>query len=193
RDSLGEVLVHDVEQEHNLICPLAGTADETSKFDLNIHSDEHVQDINFAYQDMDKDSNIHCDDHVEDQNSPFQNIDKESNIHSYDPVEQQNSSNMSQEHVVVEFDAINATFDIINKREGEASMSCLEKELDIVKVRIAMLKKCFKLRYHDTSEYSIKQVCYKQHDFHCSKSDSAVLDVFHQEVTFEKGTGPEKL
>ncbi|GKD85085.1 hypothetical protein Tco_1356239, partial [Tanacetum coccineum] len=69
-DSVGEVLVHDVEQEHNLICSIGDTADEQNQFDLNIHSDDHVQDRNSAYQDMDKDSNIHCDDHVEDQNSP---------------------------------------------------------------------------------------------------------------------------
>ncbi|GKC35581.1 hypothetical protein Tco_1047965 [Tanacetum coccineum] len=180
------VLVLDVEQEHNLICLIGNTADETSQLDLNIHSDDHVQDQNSAYQDMDKDSNIHCKDHVEEQNSLFQDMDKESHIHSHDNVEQQNSLNMCKEHVLAEFDAIKATIDIIDKRKGEVSTSCLEKELDIVKDRIAVLEKCFKLRYHDTSEDSVKQVCYKPHDFHYSKSDSAVSDVFHQEVASEK-------
>ncbi|GJU31478.1 hypothetical protein Tco_1175067 [Tanacetum coccineum] len=97
---------------------------------------------------------------------------------------------MCNEHVLAEFDAIKATVDIIDKRKGEVSTSCLEKELDIVKDRIAVLEKCFKLRYHNTSEDYVKQVCYKQHDFHCSKSDSAVSDVFHQEVAFEKRDWP---
>ncbi|GJV70267.1 hypothetical protein Tco_1485776 [Tanacetum coccineum] len=193
KNSVGEVLVPDVEQEQNLICLIVDTADETSQLDLNIHSDDHVQDLNSAYQDMDKDSNIHCEDHVEEQNSPFQDMDKESNIHSHDTVEQQNSLNMCKEHVLAEFDAIKATVDIIDKRKGEVSTSCLKKELDIVKDRIAMLENCFKLRYHDTSEDSVKQVCYKQHDFHCSKSDSAISDVFHQEVASEKWIGPVKL
>nr|GEV34883.1 hypothetical protein [Tanacetum cinerariifolium] len=164
-----EVLVPDVEQEHNLICLISDTADETSQLDLNIHSDDHVQDLNSAYQDMDKDSNIHCKDHVEEQNSSFQDMDKESNIHSHDNVEQQNSPNMCKDYVVAEFDAIKAIVDIIDKTKGQVSTSCLEKELDIVKDRIAMLEKCFKLRYHNTSEDSVKQVCYKPHDFHCSK------------------------
>ncbi|GJU97378.1 hypothetical protein Tco_1326649 [Tanacetum coccineum] len=185
-----KVLVPDVEQEHNLICSIVDTADETSQLDLKIHFDDHVQDLNSVYQDMDKDSNIHCEDHVEEQNSPFQDMDKESNIHSHDTVEQQNSPNMCKEHVLAEFDAIKATVNIIDKIKGEVSTSCLEKELDIVKDRIAVFEKCFKLRYHDTSEDSIKQVCYKQHDFHCSKSDSAVSDVFHQEVASEKRDWP---
>ncbi|GKC62156.1 hypothetical protein Tco_1089754, partial [Tanacetum coccineum] len=166
RDSVGEVLVQDVEQEHNLICRIGETAVETSQFDLNIHSNDHVQDLSSAYQDMDKDSNIHCDDHVEDQNSPFQDMDKESNIHSHDHVEHQNLPNMCKEHVLVEFDAIKETVDIIDKRKGEVSTSCLEKELDIVKDRIAVLEKCFKL------------------------SDSAISDVFHQEVASEKRDWP---
>ncbi|GJV40219.1 phospholipase-like protein [Tanacetum coccineum] len=83
-----------------------------------------------------------------------------------------------------------AIADIIDKRKGEVSTSCLEKELDIVKDRIAVLEKCFKLRYQDTSKDSVKQVCYKQHDFHCSKSDSAVSDVLHQEVASKKRDWP---
>nr|GEV24412.1 hypothetical protein [Tanacetum cinerariifolium] len=79
---------------------------------------------------------------------------KESNIHSHDPVEQQNSPNMSKEHVLAEFDAIKETVDITDKIKGEVSTSCLEKELDIVKDRIAVLEKCFKLSYQDTSEDS---------------------------------------
>nr|GEY67263.1 hypothetical protein [Tanacetum cinerariifolium] len=98
------------------------TTDETSQLDLNIHYDDHVQDLNSAYQDMDKDSNIHCEDHVEEQNSPFQDMDKESNIHSHGTVEQQNSPNMCKEHVLAEFDAIKATVDIIDKRKGERSV-----------------------------------------------------------------------
>nr|GEZ14739.1 hypothetical protein [Tanacetum cinerariifolium] len=97
---------------------------------------------------------------------------------------------MCKEHVLAEFDAIKATINIIDKRKGEVSTSCLEKELDIVKDRIAILEKCFKLRYHDTSKDFVKQVCYKQHDFHYSKSDSAVSDVFHQEVASEKRDWP---
>nr|GEX48852.1 hypothetical protein [Tanacetum cinerariifolium] len=143
--SVGEVLVLDVEQEKNLICPMIDTADETSQLDLNIQSDDHAQDLNSAYQDMDKDSNIHCEEHVEEQNSMFQDMDKESNIHSHDTVKQQNSPNICKEHVLAEFDAIKATVDIIDKREGEVSTSCLEKELDIVKDRIVVLEKCFKL------------------------------------------------
>ncbi|GJS87881.1 hypothetical protein Tco_0770517 [Tanacetum coccineum] len=108
-DSVGEVLVPDVEQEQNLICLIVDTADETSQLDLNIHSDDHVQDLNSTYQDIDKDSNIHCKDHVEEQNSPFQDMDKESNIHSHDTVKQQTSLNMCKEHVLAEFDAIKAT------------------------------------------------------------------------------------
>ncbi|GKA54506.1 hypothetical protein Tco_0753455 [Tanacetum coccineum] len=96
---------------------------------------------------------------------------------------------MCKEDVLAELDAIKATVDIIDKGKGEVSTSCLEKELDLVKDIIAMLEKCFKLRYQDTSEDSVKQVCYKQHDFHCSKSDSAISDVVHQEVASEKGTG----
>ncbi|GKA54507.1 hypothetical protein Tco_0753456 [Tanacetum coccineum] len=42
RDNVGEVLVQDVEQEQNLICPIGDTADEQNQFDLNIHSDHHV-------------------------------------------------------------------------------------------------------------------------------------------------------
>ncbi|GJZ46206.1 hypothetical protein Tco_0593802, partial [Tanacetum coccineum] len=167
-DSVGEVLVHDVEQEQNLICLIGDTADETSQFDLNIHSDDHLPNLNSTFQDMDK----------------------ESNIHSHDPVEHQNSPNICKEHVLAEFDAIKATFDIIDKRKGEVSTYCLEKELDIVKDRIAVLEKCFKLRYHDTFEDSVKQLYYKQHDFHCSKSDSAVSDVFHQKVASEKRDWP---
>nr|GEU35777.1 transposase, MuDR, MULE transposase domain protein [Tanacetum cinerariifolium] len=93
-DSVGEVLVLGLEQEQNLICPIVDTVDETSQLDLNIQSDDYVQDLNSVYQDMDKDSNIHCEDHVEEQNSPFQDMDKESNIHSHDTVEQQNSPNI---------------------------------------------------------------------------------------------------
>nr|GEX81055.1 hypothetical protein [Tanacetum cinerariifolium] len=111
---------------------------------------------------------------------------KESNIHSHDPVEQQNSKIMGKEDVLAEFDAIKTIVDIIDKKKGEVSTSCLEKEPDLVKDRITMFEKCFELRYHDTSKDSIKQVCYKQHDFHCSKSDSAVSDVFHQEVASKK-------
>nr|GEX32006.1 hypothetical protein [Tanacetum cinerariifolium] len=66
------------------------------------------------------------------------------------------------------------TIDIIDKRKGKVSTSCLEKELDIVKDRIAMLEKCFKLRYHDTSEDSV----------------NAVSDVSHQEVASEKRDWP---
>nr|GEY38094.1 hypothetical protein [Tanacetum cinerariifolium] len=137
--------------------------------DLNIHSDDHVQDLISAYQDMNKDSNIYCEGYVKEQNSPFQEMGKESNIHSHNTVEQQNSPNMCKELVLAEFDAIKETIDIIDKRKKEVSTSCLEKELDIVKDRIAVLEKCFKLRYHDTSEDPVKQVCYKQHDFHYSK------------------------
>nr|GEY38196.1 hypothetical protein [Tanacetum cinerariifolium] len=144
-DSVGEVLVPDVEQEHNLICLICDTADDTSQLDLNIHSDNHVQDLNSAYQDMDKELNIHCEDHVEEQNSPFQDMDKESNIHSHDTVEHQNLLSMCNEDVLAEFDAIKATVDVIDKRKGEVSTFCLEKELDIVKDRIAVLEKCFKL------------------------------------------------
>nr|GEY91607.1 hypothetical protein [Tanacetum cinerariifolium] len=136
--SIGEVLVSDVEQEQNLICLIGDTANETSQLDLNIHYDDHVQDLNFAYQDMDKESNIHCKDHVEEQNSSFQDMDKESNIHSHDNVEQQNSPNMCKEHVLSEFDAIKATVGIIDKRKGEVSTSCLEKKLDIVKDKIVV-------------------------------------------------------
>ncbi|GKB55803.1 hypothetical protein Tco_0911989 [Tanacetum coccineum] len=97
---------------------------------------------------------------------------------------------MCKEHALAEFDAIKATIDIIDKRKGEVSTSCLEKELDIVKDIIAVLEKCFKLRYHDTSKDFVKQLCYKQHDFHCSKSDSVVWDVFHQEVASKKRDWP---
>nr|GEX32146.1 ribonuclease H-like domain-containing protein [Tanacetum cinerariifolium] len=85
---------------------------------------------------------------------------------------------MDKEHVLGEFDAIKATVSIIDKRTGEVSIACLEKELDSVKDRLSLLEKAIKLRYHGTSEDSVKQVC--------NKSDNGVSDVFHQEIPCEK-------
>nr|GEU82094.1 hypothetical protein [Tanacetum cinerariifolium] len=148
-----EFLVPDVEQEQNLICPIADTADETSQLDLNIYYDDHVQDLNSAYQDMNKDSNIHCEDHGEEQNSSFQDMNKESNIHSHDTAEQQNSPNMCKEHVLAEFDAIKATVDIIDKIKEESKFVTNNMTFFVL---------------------------------------SAVSDVFHQEVAFEKKDWPDE-
>ncbi|GJV14078.1 hypothetical protein Tco_1359401 [Tanacetum coccineum] len=87
---------------------------------------------------MDKDSNIHSDVHFEDQNSPYPNMDKE--------------------HLMAEFDGIKATVLIIDNRKGDVGSSCLEKELDVVKERIAMLEKAFKLRVIAQSQmFAIKK------------------------------------
>ncbi|GKD78400.1 hypothetical protein Tco_1341021, partial [Tanacetum coccineum] len=160
---VGDVLVEVVEPEQKLICSGGDTAEEQMQVDSNNHFDVHAKDQDSPYPYMDEYTNIHSNVHVEDQNSPI----------------------MDKEDLLADFDGIKATLHIIDKRKGKVATSCLEKELDLVKDKIAMLEKAFKLRYQDNSEDSVQQVCYKQHELSGSKSVSAVLDVFHQVVASE--------
>nr|GEZ28563.1 hypothetical protein [Tanacetum cinerariifolium] len=133
-------------------------------------------------------SNNHSDVHAEDQDSPFQNMDMDVNIHSDVHVEEQNSPVMEKEDLLAVFDGIKATIHIIDKRKGEVATSCLVKELDLVKDRIAVIEKALKLRYQESSEDSVQQQCYKQHELGGSKdrySVSVVFDVCHQVVASE--------
>nr|GEV25521.1 phospholipase-like protein [Tanacetum cinerariifolium] len=98
-------------------------------------------------------------DDLPDQDSAFQNMDMDDNIHSSVHLEEQNSPVMDKEDLLVVFDGIEAKVHIIDKRKGEVATSCLVKELDLVKDRIAVIEKALKL--------------------------SAVSDVFHQVVTSE--------
>nr|GEW59716.1 phospholipase-like protein [Tanacetum cinerariifolium] len=94
----------------------------------------------------------------ENQDSSFQNIDMDANIHSDVHVEEQNSPMMDKEDLLAVFD---------------------------VKDRITMIEKALKLRYQESSEDSVQQLCYKQHELGGSKSVSAVSNVCHQVVASE--------
>nr|GFA31564.1 hypothetical protein [Tanacetum cinerariifolium] len=165
RDSVGDVLVEVVEPKHKLMFFGGDNAveQEPKQVDSNNHSDVHAEDQDSAFQNMDMDANIHSSVHVEEQNSPV----------------------MDKEDLLVVFDGIEAKVHIIDKRKGEVATSCLVKELDLVKDRIAVIEKALKLRYQESSEDSVQQLCYKQHELGGSKSVSAVSDVFHQVVTSE--------
>ncbi|GJZ22456.1 transposase, MuDR, MULE transposase domain protein [Tanacetum coccineum] len=131
---------------------------------------------------MYNDSNIQPVDYDEPQNSNY--VAKENALCEFDAIrpddyhEPDNSYIMDKEDVLGEFDAIKATISIIDKRKGEVSRAFLEKQLDLVKDRISVLKHALKQRYQNTSEDSVKQAC--------NKSDSGVSDVFHQELVSEK-------
>nr|GEY75919.1 hypothetical protein [Tanacetum cinerariifolium] len=168
RDSVGDVLVEVVEPKHKLMF-FSGD---------NVVEQEPKQ----------VDSNNHSDVHAEDQDSPFQNMDMDVNIHSDVHVEEQNSPVMDKEDLLAVFDGIKATIHIIDKRKGEVATSCLVKELDLVKDRIAVIEKALKLRYQESSEDSVQQQCYKQHELGGSKdrySVSVVFDVCHQVIAYE--------
>nr|GEX97817.1 hypothetical protein [Tanacetum cinerariifolium] len=70
-------------------------------------------------------SNNHSDVHAEDQDSPYPNMDKDANIHFVVHVEDQNSPIMDKDDLLAEFD---------------------EKEVDLVKDRIAVIENALKLR-----------------------------------------------
>nr|GEU47980.1 ribonuclease H-like domain-containing protein [Tanacetum cinerariifolium] len=144
RDSVGDVLVEVVKPKHKLMCFGGDNAVEQKpkQVDSNNHSDVHAEDQDSSFQNMDMDANIHSDVHVEEQNSPV----------------------MDKEDILAVFDDIKATVHIIDKRKGEVATFCLVKELDLVKDRIAMIEKAWKLRYQESSEDSVQQLCYKQHE-----------------------------
>nr|GEY69892.1 ulp1 protease family, C-terminal catalytic domain-containing protein [Tanacetum cinerariifolium] len=109
----------------------------------------------------------------------------DANIHSDVHVEEQNSPVIDKEYLLAVFDGIKATVHITDKRKREVATSCLVKELDLVKDRIVVIEKALKLRYQESSEDSVQQLCYKQHELGGSKNVSAVSDVFHQVVASE--------
>nr|GEW88331.1 hypothetical protein [Tanacetum cinerariifolium] len=136
--------------------------------------------FNFGFGD--NDLNIQPVDYDEPQNT--NNAAKENALCEFDAIrpddydEADNSYIMDKEDVLGEFYAIKATIGIIDKRKGEVSTDCLEKQLDLVKHMISVLEQALKQRYHNTSEDSVKQAC--------NKSDSGVSDVFHQELASKK-------
>ncbi|GJX28098.1 hypothetical protein Tco_0236177 [Tanacetum coccineum] len=160
RDCVGDVLAEVVELEQKLISSGVDTAEIQMQVDSNNHYDVHAVEQDSPCPNMVKDVNINSDVQVEDQNSPL----------------------MDKEDLLAEFDGIKATVHIIDKRKGEVATSYLEKVLDLVKDKIAVIEKALKLRYQDSSEDSVQQVFYNQHELGGSKSVSALSDVFHQVV-----------
>nr|GFB16345.1 hypothetical protein [Tanacetum cinerariifolium] len=148
--------------------------------DAKIYSDVHVEDQNSPI--IDKEDLLA---EYDDQDSPYLNMDKDAKIYSDVLVEDQNSPIIDKEDLLAEYDGIKVKNHIIDKRKGEVATSCLEKELDLVKEKTAVIKKALKLRYQDRFKDFVQQVCYKQHELGGSKSTSAVSDVFHQVVASE--------
>nr|GEY41707.1 flowering locus T [Tanacetum cinerariifolium] len=113
----------------------------------------------------DNDLNIQPVDYDEPQNT--NKVAKENALCEFDAIrpdnydEADNSYIMDKGDVLGEFNAIKTTVGIIDKRKGEVSTDCLEKQLDLVKHMISMLEQALKQRYHNTSEDSIKQACNK--------------------------------
>nr|GEW23946.1 phospholipase-like protein [Tanacetum cinerariifolium] len=149
RDSVGDVLVEVVEPKHKLMF-FGGD---------NVVKQEPKQ----------VDSNNHSDVHAKGQDSPFQNMDMDANIHSDVHVEEQNSLVMDKEDLLAVFNGIKATVHIIDKRKGDVATSCIVKELDLVKDKITVIEKALKLRYQESFEDSVQQLCYKQHELGGSK------------------------
>nr|GEY68915.1 hypothetical protein [Tanacetum cinerariifolium] len=125
------------------------------------------------------DSDNHSDVHAEDQDSPYENMDKDVNIHYDVHVEDENSPIIDKDELLTEFDGIKPIVYIIDKRKGKVVTSCLEKDLDLVMDRIAVLEKAFKLRYQYSSEDSAQQVCYKQYELGRSKSQMFAIKLLH--------------